>query len=183
MFAPCVSVLGCLCLASSKLLGAYPTQSKRLIVDLQLLGWQSLSSFLVHRIVRVVCLCLVLMITHGWLPCKLSLLPYLYPSRFFHQRFLAKSLLPSDSTATRVSPCSHSRTRAGVPHRQESRSSSGRLPVVSLRSRLWISSYGASADDDSACCSPKANPSSFSNSAMFSSVHPSSPLLEDLGRE
>jgi hypothetical protein len=35
-------------------------------------------------------------------------------------------------------------------------------------------------DDDSTYCSPKANPSYFSNSAMFSSVHPSSPLSEDL---
>jgi hypothetical protein len=54
------------------------------IVDLQLRGWQSFSSLLVHRIVRVVHLCLVLLITHGWPPCKLLLLPYLYPSRFSH---------------------------------------------------------------------------------------------------
>jgi hypothetical protein len=38
------------------------------------------------------------------------------------------------------------------------------------------------ADDDSTCCSPKANPSSSSNSAMFSSVYPLSPQSEDLGR-
>jgi len=84
MFGPYDSVLGFLCLASSKLLSAYPTQSKMVIVDLQLLGWQGLSGLLVHRIVRVVYLYLVLLITHGWPPCKLPLLPYLYPSRFFH---------------------------------------------------------------------------------------------------
>jgi hypothetical protein len=61
-----------------------------MLVDLQLRGWQSLGSLLVHRIVRIVYICLVLLITHGWPPCKLSLLPYLYPSRFFHYRFLAK---------------------------------------------------------------------------------------------
>ncbi len=58
-----------------------------MLVDLQLRGWQSLGSLLVHRIVRVILviyLCLVLLITHGWSPCKLSLLPYLCPSRFFH---------------------------------------------------------------------------------------------------
>ena len=84
MFALYDSVLGCLCLASRKLLGAYLTQSETVLVDLQLRGWQSLGSLLVHRIVRVVYLCLVLLIAHGWPPCKLSLLPYLYPSRFFH---------------------------------------------------------------------------------------------------
>jgi hypothetical protein len=53
MFAPYKLVLGCHCLASRRLLSAYPTQSEMLIVDLQLRGWQSLGSLLVHRIVRV----------------------------------------------------------------------------------------------------------------------------------
>jgi len=72
MFAPYDSVLGCLCLASKKPPGAYLTQSKMAMVDLQLRGWQSLSSLLVHRIGRVVYLCQVLLITHGWPPCKLA---------------------------------------------------------------------------------------------------------------
>jgi hypothetical protein len=84
MFALYNSVLYCLCLASSKLLGVYPIQSKMVIVDLQLCGWQSLSSLLVHRIVRIVYLCLVLLITHGWpylqaLPATVSLPLLLLP--------------------------------------------------------------------------------------------------------
>jgi hypothetical protein len=90
VFAPYDSVLGCLCLASRKVLGTYPTQSKMVIFDPQSRGWQSLSGLLTQRIVRAVYLCQVLLITHGWPPCKLSLLSYLYPSRFFHWRFLAK---------------------------------------------------------------------------------------------
>jgi len=57
MFAPYESVLGCLCLASRRLLGAYPTQSETVLVDLQLRGWQSLGSLLVLGIVRIVYLC------------------------------------------------------------------------------------------------------------------------------
>jgi hypothetical protein len=52
--------------------------------------------------------------------------------------------------------------------------------MVPRPTRTWVS---VRADDDSTCCSPKANPSSFSNSAMFSSVYPLLPLSEDLGRE
>ena len=81
-----------------------------------------------------------------------------------------------------------------MPCRETSCSSSSLLPVVSVYSRLWISFYDASterrlgevdmpADDDSTCYSLKAIPSSFSNSAMFSSVYLSSSLSEDLGRE
>jgi len=66
MFALYDSVLSCLCLTSKKLLSAYPMQSEMVLVDLQLHGWQSLGSLLVHRIVRVVYLCLVLLITHNW---------------------------------------------------------------------------------------------------------------------
>jgi hypothetical protein len=43
VFAPYDSVLGCLCLASRKVLGTYPTQSKMVIFDPQSRGWQSLS--------------------------------------------------------------------------------------------------------------------------------------------
>mgnify|MGYP003637517001 CR=1 FL=1 len=57
MFAPYESVLGCLCLASRRPLGAYPTQSETVLVDLQLRGWQSLGSLLVLGIVRIVYLC------------------------------------------------------------------------------------------------------------------------------
>jgi len=54
MFALYDLVLGCLCLASSELLGAYLTQLKTVLVNLELRGWQSLGGFFVHRIVRVV---------------------------------------------------------------------------------------------------------------------------------
>jgi hypothetical protein len=54
----------------------YPTQPETVLVDLQLRGWQSLGSLLVHRIVHFVYLCLLLLITQGWPPCKLSLLPF-----------------------------------------------------------------------------------------------------------
>ena len=55
-----------------------------MLVDLQLRGWQSLGSLLVYRIVRVVYLCLVLLITHGWphlqaLPAAVSLPLLLLP--------------------------------------------------------------------------------------------------------
>ncbi len=78
------SVLGYVCLASIKLQGAYPTQAETVLVDFHLRSWQSFGSLLVYRIVRVVYLYLVLLITHGWPPCKLPLLLYLYSSRFFH---------------------------------------------------------------------------------------------------
>jgi hypothetical protein len=86
MFALYDSVLDSLCLVSRKLLGAYPTQSKMVIFDLQLGGWQSFGSFLAHRVVRVVCLCQVLLIIRSRPPeltllsCKLLLLLYPYPS-------------------------------------------------------------------------------------------------------
>jgi hypothetical protein len=54
MFVSYDSVLGCLCLAPSELLGVYPMQSKTVLVDLQLPDWQSLGGFFVPRIVRVV---------------------------------------------------------------------------------------------------------------------------------
>jgi hypothetical protein len=74
------------------------------------------------------------------------------------------------------------------------RGSSGLLLLVSLRSRLWISSFGAltkrglrevsaPASDDSTYSSSKANPSSFSNLAMLLLVYLSSPWLEYLGRD
>jgi hypothetical protein len=65
------SVLDCLCLASSKPLGLYRTQSKALLVDigdLRLCGWQNIDAFLIFRVVRVDDLCEVLLITHSWLP-------------------------------------------------------------------------------------------------------------------
>jgi hypothetical protein len=82
MFAPLV--LGYFCLVSRMLLGVYPTQSETVLVDLQLFGWQSLGSLLIHRVVYIIYFYLVLLITHGWTPCKPSLLPYLSPSCFFH---------------------------------------------------------------------------------------------------
>ena len=56
MFRPHDSVLGCHFLASSKRLGAYPTRSKIVLVDivnLGLCGRQSLGDFNVLRVVRV----------------------------------------------------------------------------------------------------------------------------------
>ena len=55
MFPPHDSILGCPCLASSKRLGAYPTQSKTVLDpgDLGLRDGQSLGAFLVFRAVRV----------------------------------------------------------------------------------------------------------------------------------
>jgi|SRR5450432_2579784 hypothetical protein len=93
MFPQYDSVLGCLCLASSKRLGAYPTQSKTVLVgDLGLRGWQSLGGFPIFRVVRVDDLDQVLLITltHSRLPelfllcCKLFLLLHRYGSPFYH---------------------------------------------------------------------------------------------------
>lgn len=83
----------------------------------------------------------------------------------------------------------HSRSWTGVPYREVSRSSSSLLSVVSLYSRLWISSCSASserglgeegvpADNDS--CLPKANSKSCSSSVMFSLFYPLSLILEGL---
>jgi hypothetical protein len=84
-------------------LGAYPTQSKTVLVDLGdlgLRGWQSLGSFLAFRVIHVDDLYQVLLITltHGrlpelfLLPCKLLLLLHRYASPFHHH--LSLPLLP-----------------------------------------------------------------------------------------
>jgi hypothetical protein len=187
MFPLYDSVLGCPCLASSKWLGAYPTQTKTVLVgDLRLRGWQSLSSFLVFRVVRADDLDQVLLITYSWLPelfllcCKSSC-------------YCIATAPPS--TTTSVSCYSYfSRSWARVPRRQASCSSSDLLPVVSLISRLRVLSYSAStkwglrevsvpADNNFTYYSSKANPSSFSNLAMFLSVYLLSPLLEGLRKK
>jgi hypothetical protein len=99
---------------------------------------------------------------------------------------------PPPPTTSSVCRCSRSRSWA-MPCREASCSSSGLLPVISLRSRLGASSYTASTErghgtlgvltGDEFPCSSKANPSSLSRSATKTLVHPSPPSLEGLGRE
>lgn len=95
---------------------------------------------------------------------------------------------------TSVFCCFHSSRPWAVSCQEVSCSSSDLLLVVSVRSQLWVSFCDASTEqelekidvptnDDFTCCSFKVNPSSFFSSAMFSSVHSSSPLSESLRRE